>query len=182
MIMIFDIVIFLLLGLAAWRGWKNGFIMEIFYLLFIFVSLYLSVHFSDWIAEKWGGPQPNGTGLKTFLICLLIIAVVLYFIAKLASAAIKAGGGGNVNSFAGLFFSVLKILLVFSVLLVAGEKINGKVQWITREQREQSWTYEPIYQFSFVVLPVIEESALYHNGISKVKQELDLEDSSKKSE
>jgi membrane protein required for colicin V production len=174
MIMIFDIVIFLLLGLSAWRGWKNGFIMEIFYLLFIFVSLYLAIHFSDWIAEKWGGPQPNGTGLKTFLLCLIGIAVTLFFVAKLAGAAIKAGGGGNVNSFAGLFFSVLKTLLVLSVLLVAGEKINGKVQWMPREQREQSWTYDPIYQFSFVVLPVIEQSALYHNGVQRVKDELEL--------
>jgi membrane protein required for colicin V production len=105
---------------------------------------------------------------------LIGIALALYFVAKLAGAAIKAGGGGNVNSFAGLFFSVLKTLLVLSVLLVAGEKINGKVQWMPREQREQSWAYDPIYQFSFVVLPVIEQSALYHNGVKRVKDELDL--------
>lgn len=55
MIVIFDIVIVLLLGLAAWRGWRNGFIMEIFYTLFIFVSIYLSIHLSNWVAEKWGG-------------------------------------------------------------------------------------------------------------------------------
>ena len=91
MIVIFDIVILLLLGLAAWRGWRNGFIMEIFYTLFIFVSIYLSIHLSNWVAEKWGGPPPNAAGLKTFLIILGILSVALFFLAKLASIAIKAG-------------------------------------------------------------------------------------------
>jgi uncharacterized membrane protein required for colicin V production len=145
--------------------------MEIFYLLFIFVAIYLSLHFSDWLADKWGGPPPNGTGLKTFLICVLVFAVVLFFIAKLVSAGIKTGGGGNINAFAGSFFAVFKTLLVLSVLLVAGEKINGKVKWMPREQREMSWTYDPLYRFSFMILPAIEESALYRNGVRKAKDE-----------
>jgi membrane protein required for colicin V production len=173
MIMIFDIAIFVMLGYAAWKGWRNGFIMEIFYLLFIFVAIYLSLHFSDWFASKWGGPQPNGSGLKAFLICGLLFAVLLFFIAKLVSVAIKSGGGSNVNAFAGAFFAVFKTLLVLSVLLVAGEKINGKVKWMPREQREMSWTYDPLYRFSFMLLPAIEESALYHNGMRKAKEEWD---------
>jgi uncharacterized membrane protein required for colicin V production len=105
------------------------------------------------------------------LICVLVFAVVLFFIAKLVSAGIKTGGGGNINAFAGSFFAVFKTLLVLSVLLVAGEKINGKVNWMPREQREMSWTYDPLYRFSFMILPAIEESALYRNGVRKAKDE-----------
>jgi membrane protein required for colicin V production len=165
MIVIFDIVVMLLLGLAAWRGWKNGFIMEIFYMLFIFVSIYLSIHFSNWIATHWGGPPPNATGLKAFLGVMLLFCVALFFLAKLASVAIKAGGGGRVNSLAGLFFAVLKVAMTISVLLLVGEKINAKVQWMPREQKQASYTYEPLYRLSFLMLPALEESAVYQNGI-----------------
>ena len=172
MIVIFDIVILLLLGLAAWRGWRNGFIMEIFYTLFIFVSIYLSIHLSNWVAEKWGGPPPNAAGLKTFLIILGILSVALFFLAKLASIAIKAGGGGRVNSIAGLFFAVLKSAMVISILLLVGEKINGKVEWMPREQKQASWLYEPLYRLSFMMMPALEESAIYHNGSKKIKEAL----------
>jgi hypothetical protein len=40
-----------------------------------------------------------------------------------------------------------------------------------REQREMSWTYDPLYRFSFMILPAIEESALYRNGVRKAKDE-----------
>lgn len=168
MIVIFDIVILLILGLSAWRGWKNGFIMEIFYSLFIFVSIYLSIHVSNWVAAQWGGPPPNATGLKAFLTCLVLLSIGLFFLAKLASAAIKGGTGGRVNSIAGLFFSVLKTAMILSILLLIGEKINGKVQWMPREQKQASFTYEPIYKLSFLVLPAMEESALYKNGIKEM--------------
>lgn len=168
MIVIFDLVMLLLIGLAAWRGWKNGFIMEIFYTLFIFVSIYLSIHISNWVAAQWGGPPPNATGLKAFLTCVVSLSIGLFFIAKMASSAIKGGSGGRVNAVAGLFFSVLKTTMILSILLLIGEKINGKVQWMPREQKQASFTYEPIYKLSFLVLPTMEESALYKNGIKEI--------------
>lgn len=142
--------------------------MEIFYTLFIFVSIYLSIHISNWIAAQWGGPPPNATGLKAFLTCAVLLSIGLFFIAKMASSAIKGGAGGRVNAVAGLFFSILKTTMVLSILLLIGEKINGKVQWMPREQKQASFTYEPIYKLSFLVLPAMEESALYKNGIKEI--------------
>jgi hypothetical protein len=58
--------------------------------------------------------------------------------------------------------------MVLSILLLVGEKINGKVQWMPREQKQASFAYEPIYKLSFLVLPAMEESALYKNGIKEM--------------
>jgi hypothetical protein len=62
--------------------------------------------------------------------------------------------------------------MVISVLLLVGEKINGKVEWMPREQKQASWLYEPLYRLSFMMMPALEESAIYHNGSKKIKEAL----------
>jgi membrane protein required for colicin V production len=172
--MIFDLIILLLLGISAWRGWRNGFIMEVFYLLFIFVSIYIAIHFSNWVALKWGGEIPNAYGLKAFVITMVVAAVSMFVVAKMASSVIKSGTTGSINSFAGAFFSVFKTALLLSVVLLMLEKLQAKVNWISRDQKEQSWLYEPMYKLTFVVLPAIEESAVYKNGLLTPTDEVEI--------
>jgi hypothetical protein len=39
-----------------------------------------------------------------------------------------------------------------------------------REQKQASWLYEPLYRMSFMMMPALEESAIYHNGSKKMKE------------
>jgi len=45
-----DIILVLPLIIGAWRGFKKGFIIELFTLLALLVGLYAGIHFSDFVA------------------------------------------------------------------------------------------------------------------------------------
>ena len=46
-----DILILVPLLLAAWKGFKRGFIIEIFIVLALLVGIYCGIHFSDYTSD-----------------------------------------------------------------------------------------------------------------------------------
>ena len=46
-----DILILIPLVIGAWRGFKKGFIIELFTFLALFLGLYAGIHFSDYAAN-----------------------------------------------------------------------------------------------------------------------------------
>src|SRR6187402_2362995 len=51
MVSYLDLILLIPIGWAIWRGWKNGFVMEVFSMLALFVGIYAGIHLSDWMAS-----------------------------------------------------------------------------------------------------------------------------------
>jgi len=164
MVSYLDLLLLIPIGLAIWRGWRNGFVMEVFSMLALFVGLYAGVHLSDWMSnflrEKF---EMGGSNLPivSFVVVLVLVFVGLFFLGKLITQTVSAGGAERWNQIGGAFFSLTKTLLFLSILFVLFNALDRKYGWLPNKQKEHSYFYEPIYNFSLFILPSMEDSEFF---------------------
>ena len=164
MVSYLDIFLLIPIGFAIWRGWKNGFVIEVFSLLSIFVGIYLGIHLSDWtssvLREKFD-VQSSNLPIISFLLILILVIVGLFFLGRLITKSVKAGGAETWNKVGGAFFSLTKFILSLSVMFILFNSLDAKYDLMSEEQKKKSYLYEPIYNFSLVILPAFEESEFF---------------------
>lgn len=184
MISYIDIILVIILALAGWRGWKNGFVMELFSLLSIFVGIYAGIRLSDWFTDMMRDRMDVNASYMPLLsfVCVMIIVIIgLWFLAKLITKTVKAGGAEKWNQIGGVVFALAKTVLSLSVLFLVFHSFDSKAGIIPEEQKKKSYLYDPIYHFSLVVLPSIKESELYLLIRDQIREEaLDIQEGKEK--
>lgn len=170
MVSYLDLILLIPIGWALWRGWKNGFVMEVFSLLSLFTGLYAGIHLSNWAAtflrEKME-VKAEYLPVTCFIIIFLVVMIGLYFLGKLITKSVSAGGGERWNQLGGAFFSLSKTLLFLSMIFILFNMADAKYGILPQQQKEKSYFYTPIYNFALVVLPAMEDSQFY----KKLEQE-----------
>jgi membrane protein required for colicin V production len=164
MVSYLDLILLIPIGLAIWKGWKNGFVMEVFSMLALFAGIYAGVHLSDWMAaflhDKMDVKSEN-LPIISFVVVFLLVLVGLYFLGKLITKTVSAGGAERWNQVGGAFFSLTKTLLFLSIVFVLFNALDRKYSWLPDQQREKSYFYRPIYNFSLFLLPAVENSDFF---------------------
>jgi membrane protein required for colicin V production len=164
MVSYLDLILLLPIGFALWKGWKNGFVMEVFSMLALFVGIYAGVHLSDWMASFLHDKmdvQSENLPIISFVIVFLLVLIGLFFLGKLITQSVSAGGAEKWNQFGGAFFSLTKTLLFLSITFVLFNALDRKYAWLPNQQKQKSYFYEPIYNFSLFLLPAVENSDFY---------------------
>ncbi|MBI3237812.1 MAG: CvpA family protein [Flavobacteriia bacterium] len=95
-----DILLIIPIGYAAYKGFKHGFVIELFTLLAILVGIYVGIHFSDFIAAwmketfEWDSPY---LPVVAFTLTFLGVGAMIYFGGKMVEKMVKAVALGPVN-------------------------------------------------------------------------------------
>jgi len=156
--------------------------MEIFYLLALFAGLYGGFYLSDYasqILRDKAGMSSENMPIISFVVVFAIILVGLYFLGKLITQTVSAGGGEKWNQFGGALFSLTKAALFLSVIFLFVDSLNQKTGFIPDEQKTKSYLYEPLKEFSLTLLPMVKSSDFYHE-LYDHGSDLVVENSSKK--
>lgn len=159
-----DLILIIPFGLAIWRGWKNGLVMEIFYLLALFAGIYGGFYLSDYAAQLLkdkAGMTSENMPVISFVVVFAIILVGLFFLGKLITQTVSAGGAEKWNQLGGALFSLTKAALFISVIFLFIDSMNQKTGFIPEEQRQKSYLYEPLKDFSVTLLPMVKSSDFY---------------------
>ena len=158
-----DILLVLPLVFGAWRGFKKGFIIEIFTLLALLVGIYAGIHFSDFMSNllRNNGMTTKYLPVIAFTITFLGVGAMVFFAGKALEKLIKAVALSPLNKIAGLIFGLLKMLYICSAILVILESIDEKNDFIPTEQKEGSLLYNPVKQTSLKTIPALSESTLF---------------------
>jgi membrane protein required for colicin V production len=163
-----DILLFVPLIFGGWRGFKKGFIIELFTLLALFIGIYAGIHFSDLIAgilnEKLG-ITTKYLPVISFSFTFLLVGAMVYFGGKMLEKMIKAVALGPLNKIAGLIFGAVKMLYIMSALLVILESIDEKNDFIPQEQKDGSLLYHPVKSTSLSTIPALKNSSLFLKAI-----------------
>jgi membrane protein required for colicin V production len=164
-----DILIVCLLVYAAWKGFKKGFIIELFTFLALFIGLYAGIHFSDLISEflmeKMDLSPSSYLPVISFLIVFLAIGAMIYFGGKALEKVIKVVQLSLVNKLLGIFFSVLKMIFIVGALLIMAESYDEKNDFVSQESKEASLLYYPFQTFVSTCIPAFEESTLFLKNV-----------------
>lgn len=164
MVSYFDLILLVPFGLALWRGWRNGFVMEVISALSLFVGLYAGIYLSDWMTGTLKSQldvKSDNLPIISFIVVFVLVILGLYFLGKLITKSLKAAGGEVWNKLGGAAFSLAKTILFLSVLFVFFYAADNKFKILPDDQREKSFFYKPVYKFSFTVLPALKNSSFY---------------------
>ena len=166
-----DILIIIPLIYAAYKGFKHGFIIEVFTLLALFVGLYAGIHFSDIVADfltkqfNWNSPY---LPVVSFTLVFLGLGAMIYFAGKAIERVVKVVNLSPINKIFGSFFGLTKALYFVSVALVLVESYDEKGKFIPEKKKEDAFLYTPIKKVSEYTIPGIETSNIFLKNAFRV--------------
>ncbi len=159
-----DILIIIPLLIGAWRGFKKGFIIELFTLLGLLVGIYCGIHFSDFMSDV----LKNSLGMTSkylpaisFTLTFLLVGAMVYFGGKMLEKAIKLVALGMINKIAGLVFGLTKILFLLSAIIVIFESYDEHGDFIPEDLKSESLLYLPVKNTSLNTIPALRYSNLF---------------------
>ena len=169
-----DVLIFIPLAYAGYKGFKRGLIIEVFTLLALLVGLYAGIHFSDFCAEflkntfSWNSKYLS---VLTFTLIFLAVGAMVYFAGKTIEQVVKVVKLTPLNKFFGVFFAVLKMAYFLSVLVVLAESFDEKGNFFPAEKKEGSLLYKPVKSISTTTIPGLKESTIFLENAFKVESD-----------
>lgn len=150
-----DLIVCIVLVLAVWNGWRQGFVVQICSLAGIVAGI--------WIASRYGAEV--GAWLKLdqtvssaggFVVVLLLVVLLVAIAARLVRKLFHFAGFGIPDIVLGIAVSVLKYLLVLSVLFSAFDALNEDYTLVGPRTIEKSRCYKPVMRLSEAVFPFLE--------------------------
>lgn len=157
-----DILILIILGIAAVKGFINGFIKEFASLAALVLGIWAAIRFSNFTAAKlydYFDLTGKYTGIIAFILTFVIVVIAIHFIGLLIDKLIKAVSLGFINRLLGLVFGVFKSVLILSVIFVILNAIDEHRPFLPKEKINQSFLYNPISDIAPAIFPIIGEGA-----------------------
>jgi len=159
-----DILILVPLGYAGYKGFKHGLIIEVFTLLALFVGLYAGIHFSDFMANflknsfSWDSEY---LPIIAFTFVFLGVGAMVFFAGKAIEQMVRVVNLTPLNKLFGVFFGVLKMIYIVSVILVITESYDEKGDFFPEEKKDKSLLYYPVKAVSTYTIPGMSESTIF---------------------
>ena len=159
-----DVLLLVPLIYAAWKGFKNGFVIEIFTLLAFFVGIYAGINFSDYAAELLTDEFDLETmyvAPTAFTLTFLVVGALVYFAGKAIEQLIKVVALSPLNKGAGMLFGFLKMGYILSVILIIVESYDEKKEFFKDETKTSSLLYKPVKDLGMYTLPGVQNSQIF---------------------
>lgn len=157
-----DIIICIVLLIGLYKGYLNGFFIELTSLIALIAAIYGAIYFSnfagDWLREqvKWDDVYIT---VASFIVTFLVIIFVITYVGKLFTKVVKTVQLSFVNKLAGAAFGLVKMGFLASVILMFINSASGEFDIISTETKESSIVFEHIESLAPTLLPKILEEA-----------------------
>jgi len=153
-----DVVLAIILIIAAIQGFRKGFIVEIASLAALILGIWGAIKFSDWTA----GFLSNTMDLHSkhivtiaFIVTFIAIVVIIHLLGRMLDNVVKAVALGFLNRLAGIIFGVLKTAVILSIFLLLFDAVDVNMQILPIVQKKESKLYEPMKQLVPTLFPFI---------------------------
>ena len=154
-----DIILAILLVLAAISGFRNGLITEVVSLAALVLGIWGAIEFSyvtsDFLVENFN-IKSDHLGIISFIITFIVIIILVHIVGNVINKMVETMMMGFINKLAGLVFGVLKAALILSIILLVFDFIDEDVKILSEKAKSESRMYEPIRNFAPSILPFID--------------------------
>lgn len=158
-----DLFIIAALIWGGWKGFKKGFIYELFMFLALFMGLYAGIHFTDFIVERMvekTDVQESYVPILVFALIFLAVGAMVYFAGKALEKMIKIVRLSLINKLLGLFFGVLKFAFFSGAVIMLIEAYDKRKDIISEDTKSGSLLYNGVDQLVQWTIPAFGESTL----------------------
>lgn len=153
-----DLVLGIILIIAAIQGFRKGFIIEAASLAALILGIWGAIKFSDWTAgyiSKTFNYHPESLSTIAFLVTFVCIVILVHILGKILDTTVKAVALGFLNRLAGIIFGVLKTAVILSILLLLFDSVDENVHILPSTQKAESKIYSPMKQLVPTLFPFI---------------------------
>ena len=168
-----DIILGSLLLYAAYNGLKKGLFVELASLISLVVGIFIAIKFSYLmrsIIESHVSWSPKMIEVTAFGLTFLIVVIAIHTLAKLFTSIADFAYLGWLNKLGGATFSVLKTVLILSILINLFQKININNFIAKKETLDNSMYYNPIQDVSKFMYPSLNK---WYEDIKTKSKEID---------
>ena len=137
-----DFLILIPAGWFAFKGFKNGFVMEVASVSSLFIGTWATMKFSPVLATQFGDSKTVYAIIFVLLFFAMLIGV--HFAALFASKIVKLLISPILDHIIGLLFGLAKVALIFSVIFFFINKIDTDSVFFKKETKEKSLLYQYI--------------------------------------
>lgn len=153
-----DLVLGIILVLAAIQGFRKGFIVEAASLAALVLGIWGAIKFSDWTADfitRKFNYHSEYLSIFAFILVFIGIVILISLLGKLLDNAVKAVALGFLNRLAGIIFGVLKVAVILSIFLLLFDAVDENVHLLPAKQKAESKVYTPMKQLVPTLFPFI---------------------------
>ncbi len=176
-----DIFLGALLVYAMFNGLKKGLFVEFASLISLVLGIFIAIKFSYLlrsIIENYVSWSPKIIEITSFGLTFLIVVIAIHTLAKVFTGIADFAYLGWLNKLGGAVFSVLKSVLMWSIVFNLFQKINGDNFIVKQETLNKSMFYNPIQEVSKFIYPSLNK--WYEDLKTKTKDlNTDLKNNSK---
>ena len=125
--MLIDVIAFILVVIAIFKGLSKGLIVSIFSFLALIIGLAAAVKLSAAMADYIGdnvSVSQRWLPVIAFLLVFILVVLLIRLGAKLLQGAVQMAMMGWLNRLGGVIFYILIYLLIFSVLLFYATQVG----------------------------------------------------------
>ena len=171
-----DIFILIPIGFGIWRGFKKGFIIELFTFLALFIGLYAGIHFSDGVAsflKDQFSMTSEYVPTIAFTVTFLLVGAMVYFAGIAIEKAVKAVKLSLPNRLLGAIFGGVKMMLFAGTAILLIESYDEKSDIISEETKEDSLLFLPVENATAFVIPSLKNSTIFLKNALQDKEYAD---------
>ena len=149
-----DLVVYLVLALALFEGWRRGAILQICSLAGLVAGIWLAARYGAAVGT-WLGIDPAASAAGGFAAVLVAPVIAVAVLARLLRRLFRFAGFGIPDILLGIAVAVLKYLLLLSVAFAALESLNADYGLVNREPVVSSRWFGPVRGLSARLLPFL---------------------------
>ena len=139
----FDILTLIALVWAVVSGWRSGFVSQLLGLVGIVLGIVLSIRYGAAVGALLG-IDPRFSVVAGFLITFVATLIVATILAKLLARVLSFIGLGWVNTLLGIVLSVVKGLVVLSMLYASIYALNDNLKFVEKRYFENSVSFDVV--------------------------------------
>lgn len=152
---VIDLIVCLVLALALWNGWRQGFIVQVCSLAAIVLGIWLAAKYGAQVGV-WMRIDAQFAAAGGFATVLVATVLAVAIAARVLRKLFHFAGFGLPDILLGIAVSVVKYLLVMSALVAAFDRINADYTLVEARVIDKSRSYKPLLRLSESLFPFLE--------------------------
>lgn len=154
-----DIALALPILWFAFKGFRNGLIIELASLAALILGVFVALHFSFYVEDflrKQFEMDETYLGIISFAITFIVVVLIVHLTGKIIHKVVNIIALGLLNRLAGGIFGILKAVIVLSVILYFVNMFDINSSYLKQEVKDDSHLYEPIQAIVPSIMPWVD--------------------------
>lgn len=151
-IYIVDIILGIPILWAIYQGYKQGVWVQLGGVVGVILGSWIGFHFGGKIGEFFSLTGQSAY-IVGFITAIILVIIILAIVSHLLKGLFRISGLSMLDHIGGVLLSLLKIVLILSLLVALFDGLNSRYRWVEQKYIDSSTVYGPIKSTSDMVFP-----------------------------